>query len=237
MKLIPLTKGYHAMVDDEDFEWLSQWRWHARVAKHTVYAAGISNGKHGKRVGLKMHRVIMGITDRNIQIDHKDRNGLNNTRENIRLSTARENGINRGSRKNSSSRFKGVSWDKGAARWLSAISINGKTRRIGLFEDEEEAARQFNNMARDHHGEFAVYNDVSPTFAEKSWEIPATISTNKSGFRGVTLHQGTGKWFACIREFGKTKYLGLFKDPIVAARLYDEKARELFGDAAKTNFK
>ena len=71
----------------------------------------------------------------------------------------------------------------------------------------------------------------------RDWEIPATISTNKSGFRGVTLHQGTGKWFACIREFGKTKYLGLFKDPIVAARLYDEKARELFGDAAKTNFK
>lgn len=111
MKRIPLTQGKVALVSDEDYEYLMQWKWYARRAGKTFYA-----GRH-VRLKLKqkvfhMHRVIaerLGILE---APDHKDRNGLNNQRSNLRAATISQNKANRGRNKNNTSGYKGVYWDK-----------------------------------------------------------------------------------------------------------------------------
>lgn len=94
MKEIPLTKGYIAQVDDEQFDKLIKLKWHAQVHKHTVYAASITKDEKGKRVYFLMHRVILGVTSSRVYVDHKDGNGLNNQGFNIRPCTSSQNAMN-----------------------------------------------------------------------------------------------------------------------------------------------
>ncbi len=163
MQLIPLTKGYFAMVDDADFKWLSSVKWHSKVKRNTVYAER-TFFENGKKVTLKMHRAIMSVTDKDVFIDHRDGNGLNNSRDNLRVCTNSQNIMNAGSYAGSSSRFKGVYRIEKTNKWLSNISVNGRLTHIGLFENEEDAARNWNKFAKEHRGEFAKLNDVFPPF-------------------------------------------------------------------------
>lgn len=236
MKLIPLTKGYSAMVDDADFDWLSQWRWHAKPDGNSVYAQRGCKGENGKWSTLLMHRAIMGVTDRNILVDHWKGNGLNNTRENIRFCTRTQNGMNRSKNIVSSSAYKGLAWHKPSQKWRVGISINGKSTHIGLFDLEEDAARVYNQFAKQHYGAFAKYNDVSPMFPDHEWKPMVIIPRNSTGFRGVSVSKNKCKWDACISRNGKTVFLGAFSDPIEAAKAYDQAARELHGDSARLNF-
>ncbi len=177
MKLIPLTQGYFAQVDDADFEWLNQWNWQARVCKHTVYAT-MNARKNGKRTTVQMHRVILGVTDPKVFVDHEDLCGLNNQRENIRLCTNAQNIMNIISRSNSSSRFKGVFRNTILKKWLASIKIDGKSKHIGLYDSEEDAARNYNLFAKEHHKEFARLNQVEPMFppeeAARAYDRKAT---------------------------------------------------------------
>ena len=179
MKLIPLTQGYFAQVDDADFEWLNQWNWQARVCKHTVYAT-MNARKNGKRTTVQMHRVILGVTDPKIFVDHEDLCGLNNQRENIRLCTNAQNIMNIISRSNSSSRFKGVFRNTILKKWLASIKIDGKSKHIGLYDSEEDAARNYNLFAKEHHKEFARLNQVEPMFPpeEAARAYDAKLPTN-----------------------------------------------------------
>src|SRR4051794_4203372 len=102
-KTIPLTKGYEAIVDDEDYERVSQYKWCASVRKHTVYAQVSSKG-----VFFLMHRLIMDAP-KQLQVDHRDGNGLNNTKANLRLASQGQNLGNLHSR-TGASQYKGVSW-------------------------------------------------------------------------------------------------------------------------------
>lgn len=160
MKLIPLTKGYFAQVDDEDLEWLNQWKWNARVDRKTVYAVRCHKKEDGNFVTVGMHRQILGLTDPKTLGDHIDGNGLNNTRKNLRPCTNKENLMNRGPNINSLSRFKGVSWHKSSKRWQSTITILGKKKHLGYFDNECEAAIECNKAVKEHHKEFARYNEV-----------------------------------------------------------------------------
>lgn len=128
MKEIALTQGQVAMVDDEDYEQLSQCKWQAHKYNKTYYA---QNSKK-----ISMHREIMG-NPQNKQIDHIDGNGLNNQKNNLRIVTSRQNHQNLHIER--SSIYPGVSWRKDRRKWRSLIRINGKTVSLGHFENEIDA--------------------------------------------------------------------------------------------------
>ncbi len=159
MKEIQLTQGKVALVDDEDFEYLSQWKWCAARHGRIFYAVSrilIS----GKLSGIAMHRLVLGLKDRNILCDHADGNGLNNQRYNLRKADYRQNGRNRAKGDGTSSLFKGVSWCSTRKKW--AVSIMASDRRIflGYGKSEVDAAVMYNAAALKHFGEFAKLNTI-----------------------------------------------------------------------------
>lgn len=158
MKTIPLTQGRVAVVDDKDYERLSQWRWFARRERCGNWYAARSVQLGGGRVEcLLMHRIILGAEPGQV-IDHVDGDGLNNQRSNLRFATPTTNQWNRKSNRNSSSAYKGVSWHKGTSKWAVEIRINGRRQHLGYFSDEKEAAHAYDRVSRKHHGEFARLN-------------------------------------------------------------------------------
>lgn len=164
MKEIKLTQGKVALVDDEDYGFLNHWKWHLHKNIHGMYATRCATLHDGKRSQVFMHRVIMGVYDSQILIDHKDRDGLNNQRYNIRNASHMNNMYNKVSAKNSSSKYKGVSLcrskykDRVYLAWMAEISREGKKFYLGRFKNEDEAALAYNNAAVQLHGEFARLN-------------------------------------------------------------------------------
>lgn len=157
---IPLTRGFVAIVDDEDYERVAALKWGALKAcgnREQVYA---QNYKRigSKVVALSMHRFIMG-NPLGLIVDHIDRNGLNNTRANLRVCTRSENSRNCKPyrRSKSKSRFKGLVFHKNG-RIEARICSHGVTTHIGSFACEEEAARAYDAAALRIHGEFARLN-------------------------------------------------------------------------------
>jgi AP2 domain/HNH endonuclease len=149
-KQIPLSQGKFAIVDDADFEQLSQHKWNAQRNGHTFYAF-----RTGKRT-IYLHRQLMGALPGQ-QVDHRDTDGLNNQRDNLRLCSAGEN--RRNMRKTrGSSKFKGVSWDKVKAKWTAIIYRDYKKHPLGRFDNEEDAARAYDAKAKELFGEFARLN-------------------------------------------------------------------------------
>ena len=156
MKRIPLTQGKFALVDDEDYKWLNQYKWHALKDKHTFYAVrGIC--LNGKMKRIFMHREITQALP-NEETDHRNHNGLHNWRDNLRTCTRSENARNRKPSKSCSSRYKGVRWYKRNHNWNAQIGKNGKQYHIGYFTSEIEAAKAYDAKAKELFGEFAYLN-------------------------------------------------------------------------------
>lgn len=148
MKQISLTKGQHALVDDEDHDFLMQWKWYAQVAHCGGYYAA-RRDETGRL--LYMHRQI-NHTPTGMVTDHIDGNGLNNTRTNLRTTTQLQNLMNRSPQRGGTSSFKGAWRDR--KKWRSAIRLNGKLKYLGSFETEQEAAEAYALAAKEHFGEF-----------------------------------------------------------------------------------
>ncbi len=168
MKLIPLTLGKFAMVDDEDYEWLNQWKWHAHYNRHGHYPYAqrvfIVNKKltwrwRGNQQIIFMHRVILN-TPAGLFTDHIDRNTLNNQRKNLRICSTSQNSMNSKMKKNNTSGFKGVDFHKRNKRWRVTIQLNEKRYFIGNFKNKIEAAQSYNEAALKYHGEFACLNSI-----------------------------------------------------------------------------
>lgn len=157
MKLIPLTQGQFAMVDDEDYEALSVFNWHAVKAKRTYYASRYIRS-NGKDSNIYMHRELLGIVGSPLIGDHIDHNGLNNQRKNIRSGDVFLNMRNTSSRIGSSSKFVGVCWHKKDRKWQAAITTNGRQIHIGQFDSEYEAALARDVVAKRIQGEAANLN-------------------------------------------------------------------------------
>lgn len=155
-KVIQLTQGKTTIVDDADFDWLNQYKWYLGSSRGMFYAKREDRGKE-----VKMHRLILGLTDPKIEGDHRDRDGLNNQRNNLRVATRSQNCHNRRSRINSFSKYKGVCFKKQTSKWVARIFTNGKNKHLGYFDLEIEAAVAYNNEALNLHGEFANLNVVS----------------------------------------------------------------------------
>jgi hypothetical protein len=156
---IPLTKGYTALVDDEDYERVSQFNWRANVRKHSRIVYAYTNVKRpdGTRTTQYLHRFILDAPE-GVMVDHIDGDGLRNTRDNLRLATPTENQMNARKRVTNTSGFIGVSWDKAGAKWRARIGVDGKRKHLGLFADPVEAAKARDRAAIELHDEFAVLN-------------------------------------------------------------------------------
>lgn len=152
---VKLTRGLVTIIDAEDLELVSQYKWCATrcVGGNTDYATGRYEGKNAL-----LHRVLLDAPD-GMDVDHKNHNGLDNRRENLRLCTRSENLRNCRKRKGCSSEYKGVSKYKAARLkpWQATIQINKKIHTRCFFT-ELEAALWYDEMAREHFGEFARLN-------------------------------------------------------------------------------
>ena len=156
---IPLTRGYFAIIDPEDFELVGFHNWQSLVEPHATYATRPKPYVNGKYAGaLRMHRVIMGVDDPNILVDHIDGNGLNNRRKNLRIVSNAENTFNRKRRIGGTSKYKGVV--RRDDRWVAAIYPDGKNIHLGTFMTEEAAAQAYNEAAKKYHGQFAHLNHI-----------------------------------------------------------------------------
>lgn len=164
MKEIELTKGYVALVDDEDYPEISKFSWYAHVPANSdvIYAMRRTKCKiTGKSTVFRMHRQILGILDRpEIMVDHIDMNGVNNVRSNLRFVHPTQNQGNTKAKKREgrTSTYKGVCWHKTGKKWAVSIQAWGIKRHLGLFVDEKEAARIYDCFAKELLGDFARLN-------------------------------------------------------------------------------
>jgi hypothetical protein len=165
MKLVPVNGGHFAMVSDEDFEWLSRWKWAPKSKKKPgspIYAHRTTY-KNGKRVKLSMHRAVLERAlggGEGMMGDHIDGNTLNNQRSNLRWATAAQNSANQRCRHDG---WKGVFWRKDKKHWESRIKFRKKSIRLGGSKDKETAARLYDHGARILYGEYAGLNFPNDT--------------------------------------------------------------------------
>lgn len=153
---IPLTKGYTTVVDDGDFEALSQWKWHAFPSPSgKVYAARNSKRVDGRRSHIFMHRILCG-TPAGMDTDHINGVTLDNRRCNLRVATRAQNMWNRAPNQRSASPYKGVFWHGQSGKWAASIQVNKRRYHLGLFRNEEEAAATYAARALEEFGEFNV---------------------------------------------------------------------------------
>ena len=151
MKEIALTQGKFAIVDDEDFEDLAKFKW----AYHGGYAHRVFI-KDGKKTGELMHRVIVNAPA-GMDIDHVNRNPLDNRKCNLRVATRSQNNANKAQREGS---FKGACWRPIPRRWKAYIKVDHKQIHLGYFSNAVDAAKAYNAAALKYFGEFARLNVI-----------------------------------------------------------------------------
>ena len=149
MKTIELTQGKVAIVDDDVFDYLSQWNWFY----HKGYAARHTR-RSGKSITIWMHRVILN-TPNDFDTDHINGNSLDNRLENLRVCTMSQNQANRGKNSNNTSGYKGVCWSKSNKNWIAFIRINGKRKHLGSFSNIIDAADAYEKAAQKIFGKYA----------------------------------------------------------------------------------
>lgn len=167
MKTIKATQGYEALVDDEDFELVSKYKWYPGFSGKNVYLqtfmwepTGI-RGVPGRNRSVMLHRLIVGAQKGQV-VDHVNHNTLDNRKDNLRVCSQRKNNANRVKNfKKTSSIYKGVGWHKATSRWRAYINLESKKHKsLGYFQTEREAAMAYNKVAAEVFGQFALLNDV-----------------------------------------------------------------------------
>lgn len=149
--IIPLTKGKCAIVDPDDYTFLSQWRWRY----HNGYACR-NHMINGERRHISMHRLVTWAAPHE-EVDHRNTNKLDNRKSNLRICTRTDNARNRPLPLGVTG-FKGVR--KMNKRFEAYIRENGRQRHLGMFDTAEDAARKYNERAKVLHGEFAALNEI-----------------------------------------------------------------------------
>ncbi len=150
---VPLTRGYEAIIDADDVPIVQGRNWCITQYPGQPSYATTNTIANGKRTTLKMHRLIMGHPIG--EVDHRDGDGLNNRRSNLRIATRSQNECNKGVQKNNTSGFRGVSFFKPHGKWKAQIVLNGKARHLGYFATPEEAHAAYVAAQPLFHGEFA----------------------------------------------------------------------------------
>lgn len=161
MKQIPLTQGMVAIVGDTDYDSLSQFRWYTSKWGNTYYAMRHSRMSESMPEIILMHRIILNAP-KGIQIDHINRNGLDNRRANLRFCTRSENAMHQRIHSDNRTGFKGVILLKRTLQkpYIARIWINNKQFHLGCHHTAEAAARAYDLAAVKHYGEFALTNEM-----------------------------------------------------------------------------
>ena len=163
----PNYPNTYVLVDDDDYIWLSKWKWTAKKDGNCVYASRKIRTADNKRYMLLMHRDILGLKkgDR-LGVDHINHNGLDNRKSNIRICTSQQNCFNRRSHLNSASQYKGICLSRNG-RWRARIFKEGRLLSLGSFISEIDAALAYNKNAQELFGEFACLNNINTPEPEK----------------------------------------------------------------------
>lgn len=153
-RTITLSKGKEALVDADMYEYLTRWRWCARLLKrtNTYYASRTSSGR-----AFQMHREVLGVAHGDPRVvDHINGDGLDNRRSNLRIASRQDNCRNSKKPRTNTSGLKGVSFRKDNKKWASYICIGaGKQIHLGMFESAVAAHAAYCEAAKIYHGEFA----------------------------------------------------------------------------------
>lgn len=150
---VPVSDGrYFAVVDEADYPLVAAHKWYVLKSLRNTYAQG--------KDGQLMHRLITGATVDEIKVDHRDNDGLNNTRENLRVGTQSQNLANQRKQKDCQTPYKGVCTVTGSKKFRAMIGKDGKREYLGSFATAEEAARAYNKRAVELFGPFAGLNVI-----------------------------------------------------------------------------
>jgi hypothetical protein len=164
---IYLGEGKWTILDPQDYYRYAGFKWCVTGYKYKFYAIrGVTVGPDEIKI-VRLHRLIMNAPC-GVLVDHRNGDSLDNRRSNLRLATHSQNHYNRRKRKNTSSRFIGVYFDKCADRWVAQIRYQGKQLFLGRFDSEIEAARAYDRAAIKYHGEFARLNFPREDYANET---------------------------------------------------------------------
>jgi hypothetical protein len=232
MREIPLTQGAVAIVDDDDYEFLMNWKWNFNGG----YARTLDKVSKQRKI-LNMHRVLLDANEGEI-VDHVNRNKLDNRRNNLRISDCVGNARNRSKYMiDALSDYKGVSYDKKRGKYHSYITVEkGKRVHLGHYTLEKDAAYYYNEYALKYFGEFAVLNHLGLGYNPTEPFSPgAHKNKTSSKYIGVSRRKSDGKYKAYIVTNSKQIHLGIFTTERVAAEMYNTAALEFHGEKAKLN--
>lgn len=151
---IELTQGYFAIINKEDFELISKFKWCVCIKESRRYVVTDNKGKR-----IYMHRLILNAKTTEI-VDHINGNCLDNRKENLRICTTMENTRNRKKSNKNKSGYKGVSWHKAAKKWEAHITVNYKKIYLGCYQNKIHAAKVYNEAAIKYFGKYARLNEV-----------------------------------------------------------------------------
>lgn len=155
MKQIELTQGKFAIVDDEDFDKINQYRWRAVFNRNTWYAA---TGQTRDQTYWGMHEMILGFNES--QIDHIDGNGLNNQKINLRFATHSQNTQKGKARKDNPQGLRGIYWASNCNKWRASIQVNHQRLNLGLYKEINDAIKAYNAASLTHFGEHGFQNQL-----------------------------------------------------------------------------
>lgn len=243
---LPLQNGMFALVDDDDFERCNKYTWTVQAhggpgrtkSQNRVYTN--IRSKEGSK-SLKLTKFILGDNFQNGRLlVFKNGNDLDFRKCNLKFAEdqSHKNHLKRGV-PNTTSKYKGVSWAKNNNKWCARIGKDGVYKNLGYFEDEDDAARAYNAKALEFYGESAFQNIIGENNNTVKVKVERPLKPRKpkeftSDYRGVCLDSRSR--FPKYRVAVRGKCVGYFIDEVEAAKAYDKKALEVFGDKAVLNF-
>jgi hypothetical protein len=217
--------GLFAIVDEEDCERVSRYRWYPQKCRtEGFYACSVNRGTH-----IRMHRLIMDAPD-SVDVDHRNRHTLDNRKGNLRLCTRSQNSANtpKAKKRNPSSIYKGVYFLPRTNAWGARCNIQENTFNLGCYTTEVEAAVAYDQAMLAMQPDFAYFNFPDSADRPKPQRLARRRGRKgTSGYYGVTWNKARAKWNAAVYHDYKRHDAGCFDDSATAARAYDTKVRDL----------